>query len=243
MAVGDAQLNATADVAGTFVYSVAAGSVLPAGDYSMTATFVPANHADFVSAATLSANLHVAKAEPHLEWQPRALVVGTPLGPEQLSAVAAVPGSYEYTPTAGVLLPAGQHVLAVVFTPADVANFVPVTRTVAVSVTYAVCPVGPVASGARTGSTVPIRVRVCDAAGGNLSRAALALTAVRVQGDGVTAATDSGYANQDGAFRYDANLEGYVFNLQTKGLTVGRWELVFGVAGDPLSHVVPFTVK
>ena len=39
--IGSSQLNATADVAGTFVYSVAAGSTLEVGKYTLTLTFTP----------------------------------------------------------------------------------------------------------------------------------------------------------------------------------------------------------
>ena len=39
--IGSGQLNATADVAGTFVYSISAGSTLEVGKYTLTVTFTP----------------------------------------------------------------------------------------------------------------------------------------------------------------------------------------------------------
>ena len=46
-ALGAGQLNATANVPGTFSYSPAAGSVLPAGTQQLTATFTPSDTTDY----------------------------------------------------------------------------------------------------------------------------------------------------------------------------------------------------
>ena len=58
-----------------------------------------------------------------------------------------------------------------------------------------------------------------------------------------TYAEDAGNANPDNAFRYDATLGGYIYNLSTKGLTQGTWKLTFTVAGDPVEHSVTFGVR
>jgi hypothetical protein len=53
------QLNATASVAGTFVYNPAAGAVLAAGNQTLSVTFIPANTTDYVSvtdSVTLTVN-------------------------------------------------------------------------------------------------------------------------------------------------------------------------------------------
>jgi hypothetical protein len=51
-ALGPAQLNATANVAGSFAYSPAAGTVLPAGaGQVLSAVFTPADSANYTSAA------------------------------------------------------------------------------------------------------------------------------------------------------------------------------------------------
>jgi hypothetical protein len=60
-ALGAAQLDATADVPGSFAYSPAAGTVLHAGTQTLSATFTPADTADY-SSATASVNITVAKA-------------------------------------------------------------------------------------------------------------------------------------------------------------------------------------
>jgi hypothetical protein len=122
-ALGSAQLNATANVQGTFNYSPAAGTVLGAGTRTLSVTFTPwdANH----SAATASVTLNVAKAGTTLIWTPVApLTYGTPLGAAQLNAFAvAVDGTFSYTPPAGTVLSAGVHTLSVTFTPNDPANY------------------------------------------------------------------------------------------------------------------------
>jgi YVTN family beta-propeller protein len=50
-ALGGAQLDATASVPGTFSYSPPAGTVLPAGTQTLTATFTPADPADYTGGA------------------------------------------------------------------------------------------------------------------------------------------------------------------------------------------------
>ncbi len=54
-ALGAAQLNATANVPGSFTYSPAAGTVLPPGAYQLTATFTPSNATDYTAATALNA--------------------------------------------------------------------------------------------------------------------------------------------------------------------------------------------
>jgi hypothetical protein len=99
----------------------------------------------------------------------------------------------------------------------------------------------------RSGSTAPLKVRLCDSSGADLSTADLTLTAVGlVKRDSfaTTALADSpGNANPDSTFRYDAALAGYQFNLSTKGLSRGTWELRFTVAGSPTVHALPFDVR
>ncbi len=57
-ALNGTQLNATANVAGNFVYSPAAGTVLPAGTTNLSVTFTPNNNADY-STATASVPITV----------------------------------------------------------------------------------------------------------------------------------------------------------------------------------------
>jgi hypothetical protein len=58
-ALSSTQLNATSSVTGTFTYSPAAGTVLPAGTHTLTVTFTPSNasaYAVAVATVTLTVN-------------------------------------------------------------------------------------------------------------------------------------------------------------------------------------------
>src|SRR4051812_35859445 len=69
---------------------------------------------------------------------PADIVYGTALGPAQLDASASVPGSFAYTPGAGIVLHAGAgQVLSVLFTPADTAHYGSLTQSVVLNVTPA----------------------------------------------------------------------------------------------------------
>ncbi len=137
-ALSGAQLNATANVAGTFVYDPPAGTVLDAGqDRPLMVTFTPADLVNY-TVATKTVHLDVGKAAPILTWPaPAPLVYGTPLGASQLNATANVAGSFLYTPASGVVLSVGHHTLSVTFTPEDGTNYTQATSTVTIDVTHA----------------------------------------------------------------------------------------------------------
>lgn len=112
---------------------------------------------------------------------------------------------------------------------------------------YQACLLYDATKAHRAGSTAPLKLRLCDASGVNLSSPDVTLTVaglVKRDGSATTALADSaGNANPDSAFRYDAGLAGYVFNLSTKGLSRGTWELRFTVGGSPTVHALPFDVR
>jgi len=135
--LGAAQLNATANVPGTFTYSPAAGTVLNAGlSQLLTATFTSSDP-NYSSDGVINMVVDVSKASPILNWsQPAAIVHGTPLGAGQLNATANVAGSFSYSPAAGAVLNAGgSQTLTATFTPADPGNYSSgsVTATIDVS--------------------------------------------------------------------------------------------------------------
>jgi uncharacterized repeat protein (TIGR01451 family) len=79
----------------------------------------------------------ISKGQPVVTWPvPTNLVYGTPLGTNQNDATATVPGTFNYNPTNGVILPVGTNVLGVVFTPTD-PNYVSTNLTVLLVVTPA----------------------------------------------------------------------------------------------------------
>jgi hypothetical protein len=122
-ALGGAQLNATADVPGSFSYSPSAGTALGAGSHTLTATFTPADAVNYSSAST-SVTINVAKANVTVNWSsPAAIVYGTALDASQLNATANVAGTFSYSPAAGAVLNAGSQTLSVTFTPTDATNY------------------------------------------------------------------------------------------------------------------------
>ena len=132
------QLNATASVPGTFVFTPGAGYVLPAGVHTLWATFNPADSEDVPLQSSVT--IAVSKATPAISWPtPPVISCGTALGDVQLNATATVPGVFEYTPAANEVLVPGKHTLSVTFTPADTANY----QTARASVEATVAKVRP----------------------------------------------------------------------------------------------------
>src|SRR5581483_715860 len=122
---------------GTFVYSPPAGSLLNAGDQTLSVTFTPENSFDYFT-ATSTVTLHINKATPTVAWTtPAAITYGTVLGASQLDATASVPGTFVYTPGAGAVPGAGSDTLSVTFTPSDSVNYNTVGATTTLQVTKA----------------------------------------------------------------------------------------------------------
>jgi hypothetical protein len=127
-----AQFNATANVAGTFVYTPAAGAILDAGFRTLSATFTAADAT--IAPITTTAVLFVSKAPSSVSWvTPSPIAYGTPLGAGQLKATSALPGTFTYDPEPGTQLPAGTHTLGVTFEP-DSPNFEISTATTTITV-------------------------------------------------------------------------------------------------------------
>ena len=87
----------------------------------------------------------------------------------------------------------------------------------------------------KSGSTIPIKIRLVDANGVNVSSPSLlphAVSVVQVSSQASTEFGDAGNSNPDFDFRYDAALGGYIFNLQTTGMGTGSYLLNF-IAGSP----------
>jgi YD repeat-containing protein len=140
MALSGMQLDATASVPGTFVYTPAAGTVPTAGSQILSVTFTPTDTADYTMAST-SVTLTVTKASPVITWAtPAAIKYGTGLSATQLDTTASVPGTFVYMPAAGTVPTAGSQTLSVTFTPTDTADY----TTATASVTLAVDKTSPV---------------------------------------------------------------------------------------------------
>jgi hypothetical protein len=129
-ALSASQLDATSSVQGTFVYSPAAGTLLTAGQQTLSVTFTPNDAVDYTT-ATASVTLQVNQATPAITWStPAPINYGTALTSTQLDATASVPGSFVYSPAVGAVPPAGSDTLSVAFTPTDALNYTKSTATV-----------------------------------------------------------------------------------------------------------------
>jgi streptogramin lyase len=123
------------------------------------------------------------------------------------------------------------------------------TKTVTYSVAFGICVLYDQSKAHRSGSTIPIKLQLCDANGVNVSNTNIlvhASTVIRASTEAPGPLEDSGNANPDGNFRYDAGLGstgGYIFNLSTTGYATGTYLLRFTAGGDPTVHTVQFQVK
>jgi hypothetical protein len=121
----------------------------------------------------------------------------------------------------------------------------PATSSVSYDVTYGVCVLFDPSKGNKAGSTVPVKLQLCDGSGRNYSSQATAViaTGLTLAGNSAQfAAQDSGNANPGGNFRYDGS-GSYIFNLSTKGLPAGTYLLHFKVQGDPADHTVQLQLR
>jgi 6-phosphogluconolactonase (cycloisomerase 2 family) len=140
--LGAAQLDATANVPGTFVYTPPSGTVLTGGTQTLSATFTPTNTGSYNNAtASVSITVNAASpipptpTTPTITWAtPAAITNPTPLSATQLDATANVPGTFVYTPPAGTVLAAGTHTLSVSFTPSSTAQYTTANDSVSITV-------------------------------------------------------------------------------------------------------------
>jgi sugar lactone lactonase YvrE len=129
-ALSATQLDATANVAGSFAYSPAAGSVPKAGTHTLLVNFTPTLNKDYTTASA-SVTLQVNQATPIITWAtPAPIAYGTPLSGTQLDATANVPGSFSYSPKSGTVPKAGSQTLSVTFSPTDHTDYVTATDSV-----------------------------------------------------------------------------------------------------------------
>jgi hypothetical protein len=136
-ALSATQLDATASVPGSFSYSSPAGTVLTAGDHSITATFAPTDSVDY-KAVTATIYLTVNQATPTITWAaPAAITYGTAVSGTQLDATATVPGTFSYATPSGSVLTAGSHTLTVTFYPSDSTDYAYTTANVTLVVNKA----------------------------------------------------------------------------------------------------------
>lgn len=136
-ALSTAQLDATASVPGTFSYSPALGTVVGAGNQTLTATFTPTDSVDYASSSA-SVTLQVKQGTPTITWPaPASITYGTALSPTQLDATASVAGTFSYSPALGIVEGAGTQTLTATFTPTDSVDYASSSASVTLQVKQA----------------------------------------------------------------------------------------------------------
>src|SRR5438876_8279168 len=136
MALSPTQMNATAAVDGSFVYSPAAGILLNvANNQTLHVDFTPTDTANYNNASK-DVSINVLKATPTIAWSnPADITYGTALSGTQLNAAASAAGSFVYTPASGTMLNAGNNqTLHVDFTPTDTAHYNNASKGVSINV-------------------------------------------------------------------------------------------------------------
>jgi hypothetical protein len=106
------------------------------------------------------------------------------------------------------------------------------------AISYNVCPQYDQSLPKKLGSTIPIKLQLCDASGlaQSASNIVVHATALEVVGNpNDVTPDDSGNANPDNDFRFDGGM--YIFNLSTKNLSIGTWQLFFTASNDPAPSI------
>jgi hypothetical protein len=135
-------------------------------------------------------------------------------------------------------LPVGAYTIQ--YTYAGDANFAGVSGTGTLTVTYAVVPLYDTDKPVHSGAALPIKLDITDASGNDLT--GLTVTAVAIvdsNGNSITPHA-KGNANPGNVFRKAG--DGYIYNLDTTGLTSGTYTLLIQVGDDPVLHAVSFVI-
>lgn len=123
------------------------------------------------------------------------------------------------------------------------------TKSVSYSVVYSFGGfLAPVSLGKpfKSGSTVPVKFRLANTGGVGIASATATISLQKFSGD--TPVEDSievlfaGGANTGNLFRYDPADNQYIFNLDTKGLPAGTWQIIVAL-NDQTVKTVFITIK
>jgi hypothetical protein len=266
--LGAAQLNATASgvdgqpLAGTFVYTPPSGTVLSAGNNTLSVQFTPTDTTHY-NVANKSVTLNAAKADAVFSnLSAPSIIIGTASttisgklslgtlyptgsvlitinGVTQSAAISSTNGTFSSTFNTSALVPPG-YVIGFSY-PGD-SNFNAATATSNISVHYNTTGT-KTSAGNNGGGTIPFRVTVANVNNNNLGSSSLQVLAYGVRL--VTSSTwlpANSNGNQGPAFQYQNN-GGYQFTLQTNGLAAGNYVFGYTVGADTTIYTISFTVK
>jgi outer membrane biosynthesis protein TonB len=239
---------------GAAVFSVAGLplSIDPAASQTMTLTCTP------TSTETYSATLNLATNDPSqpevsyfLQCEGIEPPSPTPIPTETPTPTSTPTQTPTQTPTE---IPT--ETPTPTFTPTNAPTETPTptespTETPTPSATprsgpdYHVCPRFDRDKQYNANSTVKIKFAVCDADGENLSTFDLHVTAVSLVNPKTgeeRRAEAPGDSNPRNRFCYNPETGTYGYELKTKGLSQGTWNLVVAIGGDPNPHTVSLKV-
>ena len=126
-ALSAAQLNATANVEGDFVYTPAADAVLEVGEHQkLSVVFTPtdtenynsASDSVFINVKATSSDTTQIDSTAAIVWAPSAIVYGTPVG-ETFNATAKIEGEITYSLAADSILNAGEYKVTAKLSPVN----------------------------------------------------------------------------------------------------------------------------
>ena len=124
------QLNATAvPSGGTFTYTPAAGTILPAGTNTLSVTLHAIERELRDTDGDGPAGGEQGRLDDHVGDSDCDHVWDGALGTQLNATAAPSGGTFTYTPAAGTILPAGTNTLSVLYTPSN-ANYATQTATV-----------------------------------------------------------------------------------------------------------------
>jgi hypothetical protein len=134
-ALGASQLNATVNIAGNYIYTPSAGTVLAAGNHTLNVVFTPTDRWNYTISA-MDVSIEIAKASPLILTIPTAagLNFGQTLADASLNSGSAnVPGNFAFA-SPGTQPSAGNSTHAVIFTPTDTGNYTTASANVTLKV-------------------------------------------------------------------------------------------------------------
>jgi hypothetical protein len=263
-ALSSTQLNATANVAGNFNYTPASGTVLNAGSgQSLLSSFTPTDSTNY-NAGSKTVMINVLKATAafsNLSSPTIAYGMATTNLSGKLSFGSLIPtgnvaitlnsvtqnaaieagGNFASSFATGSLAP-GSYSIA--YNYAGDSNFNSASGSGTLQVGYGIVTLYDQTKVHQSGSTIPIKLKITDANGNNLSSAGTVVTAVGISLVSTSVygpVEDSGNANPDNNFRFTT--DSYTYNLKTTGLATGIYNLYFTVGSDPTLHTVQFQIK
>jgi len=258
------QLNATANVPGSFNYAPGSGAVLNAGaGQPLLASFTPTDTTNY-NPASKNVQINVLKATPSFSNLSSPLItygtasanlsgklsfgsliptgsVAITLNSVAQNAPIQPSGNFSSSFATGSLAPAAY---TIAYSYAGDGNFNSASGSGTLTVGYSILVLYDQTKVHQSGSTIPIKLEITGANGNNLSSAGTVVTAAGISLVSTSVygpVEDSGNANPDNNFKF--TVDSYTYNLQTTGLTTGVYNLYFTVGTDPTLHTVQFQIK